>query len=100
MKGPLHVQIWASYPEHVGPQGLSTEGLLSIYTSGLADADRDYGLVCHGNESALPGTSGSSRVRIGRGMWLACSVVDCLKALVMSIALCQPLACLMSSESQ
>ncbi|KAK2079358.1 hypothetical protein QBZ16_003049 [Prototheca wickerhamii] len=49
-------EISASYPEHVGPQGLSTEGLLSIYTSGLADADRDYGLVCHGNENdAAPG---------------------------------------------
>lgn len=35
-------EVWASFPKHLGPHGLTLDGLKQIYLEGYADVERDY----------------------------------------------------------
>ncbi|KAL6775942.1 hypothetical protein ACKKBG_A19195 [Auxenochlorella protothecoides x Auxenochlorella symbiontica] len=46
-------EIWASFSDHISSHGLTRDGLRSLYTSGLADIEHDYRLVCDRAADAL-----------------------------------------------
>lgn len=50
---PPPMQIWASFSDHISSHGLTRDGLRSLYTSGLADIEHDYRLVCDRAADAL-----------------------------------------------